>query len=180
MSRIVLLEFADNAAAELFVRVQAAKGSESAYEELVAFLDTNGVHSEPLSALAGAKVAAVVAKPTKWCTCNVPESTGRRRRQKRESGWTRGTSFGWWLCIHCHRPSKAMVTHFVTNMLTGANDLTPKILETGAPRSPRERWEDEGGIPNESANSAPAMPFATGSVRARRKPINPRSHSGME
>lgn len=117
-----------------------------------------------------AQIAAVVAKPTAWCRCNVPEATGRRRG-KRESGWTRGTTFGWWLCIHCHKPSRPMVTHFITNMLAGANDLLPRILGTGDAKTPDQRWRDEGGIPNPHANASPAMPFAaTGtSRRSQRK-----------
>lgn len=112
-----------------------------------------------------ASVAAVVARPTTWCQCNVEAPGGSRRRGKRESGWSRGTTFGWWLCMHCRKPSRAMVTHFVTTMLAGANDLLPKILG-GKPQTPSERWEAEGGIPNPHANAAPAMPYAsTGTSR---------------
>lgn len=146
MSRIVLLEFSDNAQAEQFVR------------------EMSNVPPEQFGPVPNAKVAAVVAKPTTWCQCNVAEATGRRRG-KRESGWSRGTTFGWWLCIHCRKPSRAMVTHFVTTMLAGANDLLPKILG-GKPQTPSERWEEEGGIPNPHANAAPAMPYAsTGTSR---------------
>lgn len=151
MARIVLLEFANNAEAETFVR------------EMALTHDNN----RPVPP---ATVAAVVAKPTAWCKCNVEPSYGRRRG-KRESGWSRGTSFGWWLCIHCHKPSRPMVTHFITNMLAGANDLLPRILGTGDAKTPDQRWRDEGGIPNPHANSSPAMPFAaTGtSRRSQRK-----------
>ncbi len=142
MARIVLVEFADNAEAENFVR-QTAEVNRVA--KIVGITESpDGAPVETISWI-DAKVAAVVAKPTAWCTCAVPQAVGRRRG-KRESGWTRGTTFGWWLCVHCHKPSKAMVVHFVTTMLAGANDLLPKILGTGPATNPNDRWRDEGGV----------------------------------
>lgn len=150
--RIVLLEMATEDAEE-FVRDTVAKGTASNFE---------------------AAVAAVVAKPQKWCRCDVPtESRSQRRKRltKRESGWMRGTTLGWWICASCKKPSKAIVLHFVTTMLAGANDLLPRILDADAtPLSPRERWRDEGGIPNDFADARPAMPFADSTPKRRRKP----------
>lgn len=161
MSRIVLLEFSDNGKAEEFVR------SVDRYSSVM----TRDPETEEEN-FVEANVAAVVAKPTKWCTCNLPNETKyqrRRRNARRESSWLRGTTFGWWLCVHCGKPSKAIVTHWVTNMLAGANDLLPKIIGSGTPRSPRERWQDEGGVPNPHANLNAPMPFAATTGRTRKK-----------
>lgn len=124
--------------------------------------------THPTSAFA-ASVEAVVARPTRWCQCDVPEPTGRKRRGKRETGWSRGTTFGWWLCAHCRKPSKAAVQHWVSSMLAGANDLLPKILG-GEAISPTDRWARDGGIPNPHVNADPMKSSlaATGAPRARR------------
>lgn len=104
-----------------------------------------------------ASIEAVVARPMAWCKCNIqPESRGSRRRRlaaKRESGWHRGGTFGWWVCAQCNKPSRAVVMHFLTSMLGGANDLLPKLLGIGEPIDPSSRWALEGGVPNEHANA---------------------------
>lgn len=103
----------------------------------------------------GTTVEAVVARPTKWCTCDVPQeskSVRRRRMAKRESGWVRGSTFGWWLCINCKRPSKPVVIHWVDSMLAGANDLLPVILGTGKAITPGMRWFRDG-VENPYANT---------------------------
>lgn len=156
--RIVLLEMSTEDA-EAFVRYVDE-------ERTVHFTDRSlSVDPLPLPA----EVVAVVARPTKWCSCNVPQSTGRRRRSKRESGWSRGSKLGWWLCINCRKPSQAMVRHFVTNMLAGANDLLPAILGA-APLTPHERWQRDGGAPNDLANNRrPETPAYAPTPRRRRR-----------
>lgn len=136
--RIVLLEM-ETEDAEEFVRKVAEFGAipslDSDNPETVAFTD--------------ATVEAVVARPTKWCTCDiVPESKYQRRKRqaRRESGWMRGRTFGWWLCSNCKKPSKPAVCHWVTSMLVGANDLLPKILGIGEPINPNDRWREYGGV----------------------------------
>jgi hypothetical protein len=105
-------------------------------------------------------VEAVVARPTRYCQCNVQsESTGSRRRRmaRRESGWSRGATFGWWCCAQCRKPGRATVTHWITTMLAGANDLLPKILGTGDPVAPQQRWEDEGAVKQVGALTRPGL-----------------------
>jgi hypothetical protein len=126
-----MVEFADKKEADSFVRGMQPNA------ETELSLDT-------------AKVVATVARPEKWCTCAYVETGTRRgRRSKSRSrgdfGWTRGAHYGWMLCTKCHKPSKAMVEHFVTTLLAGANDLTPEILGEGVPISPHQRWLLEGG-----------------------------------
>lgn len=119
-----------------------------------------------------AQVQAVVAKPTTWCKCAVEASTGRRRRSARkERGWSRGSTFGWWLCVHCHKPSRPIVMHFITNLLGGNNDLLPKILGTGPAVPPTTRWREEGGTPNTHANTVPSNPTAEAGTSRRAQRI---------
>lgn len=153
--RIVLLEMASEDAEE-FVRDVVNRGADEA-----TIVPT------------GATVEAVVARPTVWCKCDVPtESRSQRRRrqsQRREGGWSRGAKLGWWLCAHCRKPSKAIVQHWITNMLAGANDLLPPILGAGEAITPGNRWLRDGGAHvNSHADVQPAMPFATGPARRRK------------
>jgi hypothetical protein len=120
-----------------------------------------------------ASVQAVVAKPQRWCKCDVPEESRAQRRRRvarRESSWSRGKMFGWWICAHCAKPSKPMVTHFVTTMLAGANDLLPHILnESATPLTPSDRWRLATGTDNPHANAQPGQPFADTPPKPRRK-----------
>lgn len=146
--RIVLLEM-EKEAAERFVRTVVATSEVSTY-------DRESEHEFGFEAT----VQAVVAKPQVWCKCDIgPAQTRSQRRKtlaKRDSGWSRGKSLGWWLCAKCRKPSKAMVVHFVTTMLAGCNDLLPQILdESATPLTPSERWREAGGIPNPYENGSP-------------------------
>jgi hypothetical protein len=141
--RIVLLEM-DKEAAEAFVRSMTKN-------DTPAFVPVDRQECT---------VQAVVAKPVVWCKCDVgpAQTRGQRRRTlaRRESGWSRGKALGWWICAKCKKPSKAMVLHFVTAMLAGANDLLPQILdESATPLTPSERWRLAGGIPNPHENGTP-------------------------
>ena len=141
--RVVLIEMAKEDA-EAFVRAMANN-------ETPAFVPVDRQESI---------VQAVVAKPTTWCRCDVGEAQTRSQRRRtlarRESGWSRGKALGWWLCAKCRKPSKAVVTHFITTMLAGCNDLLPQILdESATPLTPSERWRQAGGIPNPYENGSP-------------------------
>lgn len=160
--RIVLLEMATEDA-EAFVRDTVTNGG-------VMY----GNSDDPTNF--SATVEAVVARPTRWCTCAIAaESKYQRRRrmaQKRESGWTRGRTFGWWLCVHCKKPSKPVVIHWVSSMLAGANDLLPGILSgTGEGITPSNRWQRDGGAenPGANANSAHVKSLAGAESRQARK-----------
>lgn len=124
MPRVVMLEFSDNDEANEFVRS----------------------HNDPNEQFT---IAAVVAMPKSnfVCRCATPDPQARRRRgnSAKNRAWSRGKRYGWWLCTACRRPSKAIVRHFITNLLAGNNDLLPEILGEGDPVSPHNRWMDEGG-----------------------------------
>jgi hypothetical protein len=139
MARAVIVRFNSNKDAEKFVNDVAERSGVNVLS------DDPNLYSDMLSAT----VEAVIAVPTKWCECAMQDDTGHRRRRstsrRRMVGWTRGTTYGWWLCGTCHRPSRQIVTHFITCMLNGANDLLPTILGTGAPLSSTERWRRDGG-----------------------------------
>lgn len=138
--RIVLLDMATEDAEE-FVRLVDGVSEVSCFER------DSGEERH-----FAANVEAVVARPTVWCKCDVPtESRSQRRRRvaaKREGGWSRGARFGWWLCARCRKPSKAVVQHWITSMLVGANDLLPQILGTGSAIPPSQRWVRDGGVAN--------------------------------
>ena len=114
--RVILLEMSTEDAEE-FVRWSTAYGAVGAFYEP----QEGEEHLTPAAKKYEATIQAVVAKPTVWCRCDIPLETKyqRRRRiaQKREGGWSRGVRFGWWLCARCRKPSKAVVTHFITSML---------------------------------------------------------------
>lgn len=149
MARVVLVTFPDNRDAERFVREVTHYGG--VYTDPDSAIDENWSAS-PYSeeqVTRKAIVEAVVAKPVKYCQCAQEAiTTGRRRRsgKSRMVGWSRGTRFGWWLCGSCRKPSKAIVTHWITSMLVGANDLLPEILGDGKAISAMDRYYAEGGV----------------------------------
>lgn len=120
----VLLTFPESRDAARFVR--------ALYSDAPSYADIGG------AAYSG-DVAATVFRPTEWCTCAGQQepSGGRRKRgrPKRELGWTKDPKTGWFVCVHCGNPSKAMVVHAISAMLVGAVDHTPAILKTGPPRT---------------------------------------------
>lgn len=140
MARAVIVRFANNAEAERFVRTIANDGY------VYANPATGPVQYAEEMTPAECSIAAVVAVPTKACTCNVIDTgTRRRRASKRDSGWVRSKRYGWWICSRCNKPSRPMITHFITCMLVGANDLLHEILGDGDPISAQKRWERDGG-----------------------------------
>jgi hypothetical protein len=78
MPRLVVLEFQDNNVAEDLVKY---------------WIETDEVEYE---------VVGVYARPTLFCSPN----DGHRGGRKTQSGWTRGTKYGWWVCGVCKKPSK--------------------------------------------------------------------------
>jgi hypothetical protein len=173
--RIVLLEM-DTEDAEEFVRIVNTSGKVLA-DHL--FTEAEDDEDEELgfahpSRTFNAIVQAVVAKPIVWCKCDVPVETKYQRRKRmarREQSWHRGANLGWWCCVNCNKPSKAVMTHFVTSMLAGCNDLLPKILdESATPLSPSERWRLATGTANPHMDAKPQMPFADTEPKKRRKP----------
>jgi hypothetical protein len=141
--RAVIVTFASNDDAARFARTVAKSG--------LTYVDPKGdsPYLEDMESVL-AKIEAVVGVPTKWCDCasklEAP-TRGRKRTRIRDQGWTRGTLMGWWLCSECKKPSRPTCVHFIANMLAGANDLLPKILDpvNGKPVTPRQRWDRAGG-----------------------------------
>jgi hypothetical protein len=122
MSAVVVLTFEKRTAAAQFVRSMYAPEPDAA--------------SIGTAVFAG-EVAAAIARPDKYCTCEGQQETGGRRkrgRPKRELGWTQDRKTGFFVCVHCGKPAKAIVTHFISSMLIGGIDMTPAILDTGEPR----------------------------------------------
>lgn len=107
MSRIIILSFDSNEAAEGFART--ALSDDQPY-----------------------KLEAMIARPTRGC----PGPHRVPGRMKSERGWTRTKRFGWWVCSTCKRPSSFVVRDFIDNMIGGYNDLLSE-LTGGQPRPPR-------------------------------------------
>lgn len=144
MARAVIVTFKSNADAERYVRDVIER------EGVNVLSDDPDLYSDQLKA----EIGAVVAVPTKACQCGIVEDTGRRRRRsKRESGWTRSKHYGWWICGHCNKPSRPVITHWITGMLHGANDLLDEILGTGGPISSVGRWKRDGGADRSDGGS---------------------------
>lgn len=124
MSAVVVLSFVK--------RADAAKFVKSMYSE------KPNAEQIGTDAFAG-EVAATIARPDLWCTCEgqqEPGATarrGRRKASKREAGWTRDPKTGLFVCYRCSKPAKAIVIHFISSMLIGGVDMTPQILGTGEP-----------------------------------------------
>lgn len=176
--RIILLDM-ETADAEAFVRSIAA-------DNPVYFVDSE-ISADPLPL--PAKVQAVVAKPTLACKCvQVAESKyQRRRRLKADSpkmeAFSRSAKFGWWCCSTCRRPSRAAVSHWITSMLVGANDLLPVILGTGPATTPQDRWVAEGGVPNPHVNADHHTPGVVkaldGEIKTRRRKAKATQSTGI-
>jgi hypothetical protein len=84
----VILDFESDADAKAFVKEVIENG-----------LVEVGTHSRPGTTLeesdyAEATIVAAFKRPTKFCSC------------VKRGGWTRGHSYGWWVCDNCHRPTE--------------------------------------------------------------------------
>jgi hypothetical protein len=123
MTATVLITFERDSEAAAFVRTLYSQ--EPTYTEIGA-------------AVFPGDVDAVIRRPTEWCTCAGQGYEGgtrrRRSRPKKEQGYTKDKN-GWFVCVHCGKPSRALVVHFVSSMLVGMTDFLPKILGQGDPRT---------------------------------------------
>jgi hypothetical protein len=79
------------------------------------------------------KVEALVMKPTKFC-----EPYDGHRKGKTESGWTRGSKWGMWVCSKCKMPSRAWGQSYGAVLSSGKN-----LLNSLFPNYPRI-WELPG------------------------------------
>ena|SRR5271170_4388168 len=146
MARVILIAIEDNAMADSFVRQVMSDGFVWQLPPSKPDIDYDIPQFHPNEGRrVNCMIEAVVARPTSWCRCAVPEVRGRRKG-KREIGWSRSTHFGWWVCVTCGKPSSAIVRHFITTMLAGCNDLVPEILRIGKPITPHQRWIASGGL----------------------------------
>lgn len=118
MARLVVLEFPDNEDAEAFVYG----------------IDAGAIGPGP----AGVQVAAVYARPTKFCTCTT--GFGMKQKQgKMAGGFTRTRKYGWWVHAVCGKPTQMWTENFQMNLIN-AKDLLPGLRETNA----REDADKEG------------------------------------
>lgn len=125
MAVYVVLEFDDETEAHCMVR-EIVKGG---------LVMVPGKYPDESLAMGDAKVYGVWKKPTKYCEC---ASAG-----KRDGGYTRGTTFGWWVHAPCGRPTKGWAhgdswfTSLGTNLLP--SQLHPEGAQfTNQPKSKAE------------------------------------------
>jgi hypothetical protein len=106
LSRLVVLEFADNDIADKFVSL--VDGTTLKPEDVA------------ISAMAGAHatVVKVLAKPTMFCTCNVEYSVKNFAKSKR---------YGWTVHVRCKKPTKEWSER---HNISQAYDLLPEMRKT--------------------------------------------------
>lgn len=115
MSIYVMLSFDDDEDAKDFVKYTIDNNivlEDSKYQEFPTEIAAN--------------VEAVIKKPAKFCQC-----TGRR------SGFTRGKSFGWWVCADCGSPTELWASKGSWAYFMGLNLLPPEISTELRPKG----WE---------------------------------------
>jgi hypothetical protein len=112
--RAIILSIEDNKVAEQFVRDMAEA-------------DRTGYPFVPR----GAKLDAMVARPTKGCHCTAKTKRGGRMKPLGE--FSRNVKFGWFIHSVCNRPTQTIVNNFISNMICGYRDLIPGILGRQAP-----------------------------------------------
>jgi len=116
MSRVVILSFRDNDAAEHFAR-QVLEGQSNGTCSVLPSKDV--------------RIEALIAQPTQRCK-------GPHRvpgKQKSERGWSRTKRYGWWVCGVCNKCSPMVVRDFITNMIGGYNNLLSELMG-GDPEEP--------------------------------------------
>lgn len=71
------------------------------------------------------RVIGLFKKPTKFC-----DPSDGHRGKKTQSGWTRGTKYGWWVCAKCKKPSEGW-----GNNLSAVLSAARNLLVTEADRT---------------------------------------------
>jgi hypothetical protein len=81
----VILDFESDADAKAFVR--------RVIEDNEVILDDRKFPDDSTTTLP-ATIVGAFKRPTKFCTC------------VKRGGWTRGHSYGWWVCDNCRKPTE--------------------------------------------------------------------------
>ena len=114
MARLVVLRFEDNDEAEEFV---------NAHKVYMADEKTNMHQAFP-------EVLGLLAMPTQFC-----EQGGCGKGRIKE--FARGTSYGWWVCARCHKPSgKTTGAKLWRTICSQARNLLPDAEEPAQIASP--------------------------------------------
>src|ERR1700747_2218117 len=105
--RTVILTIDDNKEAEQFAReMVAAMGADPP-------LDNVSMPRVP----AGATIQALLAQPSRGCTC-----------QGGPEGWSRVPRFGWFICTECKKPNAIVVKNWISNHLNGCATLLEELF----------------------------------------------------
>lgn len=130
MAVYVILAFADEEQAKGFVK--SSRNGDIGY---VSPPGQMSPYDNEMTVVDSADVYAVIKKPTQTCDCMSPG--------KKDGGYSRGTTYGWWIHATCGKPTKNWAhgddwfTFMGTNLLP--QELHPEGAQfTNQPRSPRE------------------------------------------
>jgi hypothetical protein len=131
MARVVVLSFRDNDAAEAVVQavdeLQQTEPPISANEYVERIQRLGSIMA------AGATPQALLARPTKGCTCS-----------RKHEPWKKTPRFGWFICPECRLPSVIVVRKFMANLIiSGGNNLLKELRDKLA----KEKEEPEVPMP---------------------------------
>jgi hypothetical protein len=112
MARYVVVEFADNGAAEEFIAGINQLNKTIRKDGLVDF---------------GRRVVGVFVKPGKTCGCPDANRANYGDKNWQPATIARGAKFGWWVCSRCKRPRKA--GHSLVNQLRLSETYEGSIYE---------------------------------------------------
>jgi hypothetical protein len=112
MARYVILSFEDNEQAEAFC-TRAMSGPVAGVETYHVDPDRGGTNT-----VYDAEVVGLVAKPTKFCE-------GHTGGGKHGQSYTKGSKWGWWVCITCAKPSRLWAAGYKGVLSHGRNLLFP-------------------------------------------------------
>jgi hypothetical protein len=115
--RAVILNFKDNDSAEVVIEVldalQDAEHPVTANEYVGAMQRLGSVMA------AGATPVALLARPTKGCTCS-----------RKHEPWKKTPRFGWYICPNCRLPSVYVVRRWMSNLLaSGGHNLIQELRD---------------------------------------------------
>lgn len=98
----------------------------------------DNIDAEDFAASVHYPVVGIFALPTTFCEGS-PTTGCMKHQGKLGWYWTRGDSFGWWICRVCHKPAKPkshenLVRNTVSegvNLLVGNNDEQQDVFDAG-------------------------------------------------
>lgn len=117
MAIYVMLQFENDAEAEEVVTDLIKTG----------LVTSPGKYPDSSMGMGEVKLRGVWKKPTQFCTCT----------RKKDSSWTRGTKYGWWVCTSCGKPSEEWSKGIMLYNPLGTNLLPRELIAEHLPQNPQ-------------------------------------------